>query len=794
MLRSYIKTSGRSIARNKLFSFINIVGLAISMSVGLLMIAFLSDLLSYDRFHERGSRIYRVSTRQETGGDQARLASTSVKAGKKIRESMTGVENLVIIRNGFGGDARYSETVVPITGLWAEEQFFDVFSFQFLEGDQRTALKEPYSIVLTAKSAKKVFGDEDALGKTIKFDSLSYVVTGILKEVPKFSHIQFEALASFSTVELMKKGGEAFLAWESVESNYVYLVLSEGTDFGRLQKNLDALSARENKAIRRSRISLWLQPLYGIALGPVLANQIGPAISLKIVWLVAGLAFIVLLSACFNYANLSIARSLRRSREVGIRKVIGALTSHVLGQFVVEAVLVALLALVFSFAVFLFLRPLFLSITPDLPGMVSLQLSPSVIAYFIVFAVTVGIAAGFLPALFFSRINPVNVLKDASSVRVFKNVTMRKALIVVQYTFSLMFITATMIGYTQYKHLLTFDLGFNTAKILNISLQGNKPELLKKEFTEIPEVERVAISSMVPGVNVYILGNMRYKEDSAWIPANYVDENYLPLHDYRLLAGRNFTAKSNGTSTEVIVSEATLKRFQIGQGIPFMAIGEIVTVNGKEKEIIGVMQDFHYAKATDEVKPVMFLYSRNPRPPDGYISAKIISSDWPATRMKLEKVWKKIDPVHPFDATFYEVQLEQAYGQYFAMLKIIGFLAFLAISISSLGLLGMVVFTTETRLKEVSIRKVLGATDGSLIFLLGRGFILLLILSAMVALPATYLFFERVVLSNIAYRAPIGVLEMFSRLLIVTAIAIVMIGGQTLKVTRSNPAKVLKSE
>lgn len=794
MIRSYIKTSARNITRNKLFSSINIVGLAISMSVGLLMIAFVSDLLSYDRFHEKGNRIYRVSTdKHDADGNISKLASTSVKAGKRIRDDLTGIENTVILRYGFGGDARQNETVVPITGLWAEEYFFDVFSFELLKGNEQTALKEPYSLVLTERSAKKIFGDREALGKTVKFDSLNYTVTGILRDIPKFSHIQFEALASFSTIELMKKGNDEFLSWGSVEANYVYVVLPRGSHNGDLQEKLNVLTAEENKALKNSRISLWLQPLHGIALGPVLTNQIGPAMTVTIVWIVGGLALVVLVSACFNYANLSIARALRRSREVGIRKVIGALKRHVFAQFIVEAVLISLLALVCSFGLFFFLRPLFLSISPDLPDMVSLELSPSVIVYFLLFSLVIGLTAGFLPAHFFSRINPSNVLKDVSSIRIFKNVSLRKALIVLQYSFSLALITATMIGQKQYRHLLSFDLGFNTAKVLNIPLQGNKANLLRKEISEIPEVEMVAVSSMVPGVNVYIMGKMRYKQDSAWIQANYVDENYLPLHEYQLLAGRNFTSKTD-SKNEVIVSETTLKRFQIGNAIPSLAIGEIVYVNGDLKEIIGVMKDFHYAKATDEIKPVMFGYTNAPRPPDGYISARIVSADWQATQVKLEKAWKKVDPVHTFDATFYEVQLEQAYGQYFAMLKIIGFLAFLAISIASLGLLGMVVFTTETRLREVSIRKVLGAGEGSLVFQLSKGFIALITLSAIFALPATYLYFDRVLLSKIAYRAPIEMMEVLSGLMIVVAIALVMIGGQTLKIARSNPVDVLKSE
>ena len=244
MLGSYIKTSGRAIVRNKLFSTINIVGLAISMSVGLLMISFLADLFSYDKFHEKGSRIYRVNTTWASVEEKPfDLASNSVKAGKKIQETFTGIEEMVLMRQGFGGDAKVGDNIVPISGHWATETFFNVFSFELLEGNSATALKEPYSIVLTEKAVKKIFGNDDALGKTVKFDTLEYTVTGIAKDVTKFSHIQFEALASFPTLEILQKDDKNFLAWGNIWMNYIYVVLPEGGNTDDLQAKLDAMSA-----------------------------------------------------------------------------------------------------------------------------------------------------------------------------------------------------------------------------------------------------------------------------------------------------------------------------------------------------------------------------------------------------------------------------------------------------------------------------------------------------------------------------------------------------------------------
>ncbi|MFZ6009244.1 MAG: ABC transporter permease, partial [Bacteroidota bacterium] len=796
MIGSYIKTSGRAIVRNKLFSSINIIGLSISMSVGLLMIAFLADLLSYDKFHDKASRIYRVnSSHHSLNNPPMFLASNSVKAGKKISETVAGIEETVILRRQFGGDANYNDNIVPVSGLWATDNFFKLFSFPLLTGDAKTALKEPYSIVLTESAATKVFGKEEALGKSIKFDTTLYVVTGVMEDVPKFSHIRFEALVSFATAEIQQKNNTQFLNFGSVWNNYIYVLLPpEGTKPESIQGNIDKLAAAESKGLEHTTIKLWLQPLSEIALGEDLSNPIGPTMNADIVWVIGGLAFVVILCAGFNYTNLSIARSMRRSREVGIRKVIGALKGHVMMQLIAEAVIISLMALVIAFGLYLIIRPQFLSFAPEVSTMVSLDLSVRTILFFIALAIVVGLAAGLLPAFFFSKVNAVSVLKDASSLKVFKRLNMRKALIVVQYVFSLIFISATLIGYRQYKSFLTFDLGYQTENILNISLQGNKPDALIKELSEIPEVSMISKSQMVTSVGNYWGSSMKYNDpkDSASVWYNKVDENYLPLHGHRIIAGRNLKAKVNNEETEVLVNEQTLKRFDIGQRKPEKALGEFITVDGRKLEIVGVLRDFHYGKVDSQIEPVIFRYGG-----DGdarLVNVKIQSKNLPATMETIAAKWKKVDPVHPLEARFYDDLIEEAYQEFSVMIKIIGFLAFLAISIASLGLLGMVVFLTETRIREISIRKVLGATEGNLIYLLSRGFLLLLLIAAGIALPVTYIFFEQVVLPNFAYHEAIAISDLIIGAGAVMLVALVMIGSQTLKVAHSNPAQVLKSE
>ncbi|HLX66614.1 MAG TPA: ABC transporter permease, partial [Puia sp.] len=326
MLASYIKTSVRVIRRNKLFSVINIVGLAVSMSVGLLIIAVVSDLFSYDKTLKNRERVYRVVTTTATVDQPPmKLASTSWKAGELIRKSIPGVESIAILRRDFGGDAKVDGNTVPVGGLYADAGFLNVFSFPLVKGSAATALREPHSVVLTQSTAKKLFGQADPMGKVLRVDTVNYMVTGVLEDIPKFSHLQFELLASLSSIDLNKSTSDGhYMDWTNVYSNYVYVLLSRNSDPAAFSTALTRLDEQENASDPKRKIFLSAQPLKSIPVGSQMANDIGMVMPTFLLYILAGLALIIMLSACFNYTNLSIARSLRRSREVGIRKVMGA--------------------------------------------------------------------------------------------------------------------------------------------------------------------------------------------------------------------------------------------------------------------------------------------------------------------------------------------------------------------------------------------------------------------------------------------------------------------------------------
>ncbi len=796
IIQNYFKTSFRNLAKNKLFSTINIIGLAISMSVGLLLITFVTELKNFDTFHANYDRIYRVNNTYHAPGEEPDYyASTSILAGRKIETTLSGVEDLVIINRAFRRDLVVGEKTLAIKGLWASDGFFRVFSFDLLSGNAESALNDPYTLVLTETSALKLFGRISVVGEVVSIEDENYTVTGVMKDPPTNSHIQFEMLGSLITQENKMQAAQnsQWLNWSFMWSNYVYLLLPEEGNVESVQEGLTQIALKENTQLGKTKIDLSLQPLSEVVISKPLSNQLGFNFGTLFIWILSGLAFVVILSACFNYTNLSIARALRRSKEVGIRKVVGASRSQVFLQFVTESILIALLSLLFSYLVFLLIRPGFLTIDPDFLSRIFLRPAVGAYFYFALLAMMIGLLAGFFPALFFSRIDPVKVIKDVSKLRLFKHINVRKGLITFQYILSICFIVAVSIGYKQYKYSLNFDLGFNTENILNIDLQGNAPDILKQELDQLPDVTDISASMMVLSVGDTYSSTIKYEDplDSTHIFHNSIDENYLSLHDHELIAGENFRALSTEEKeeSEVIVNEKTLERFKLGT--PADAIGKELTISGKRMQIIGVVKDFHHSTLYNKIRYFAF---RNDPAVHRVLNLKIASADIGVTMNRLQAVWKKIDPVHPFKARFYDEDIQEAYSETTGMIKIIGFLALLAISIASFGLLGMVVFTTETRVKEISIRKVLGATERGLFFLLSRGFISLLIIASLIAIPITYYLFDQLIFAEMVYRAPVGPLELLLSAGIVIVIALLAISSQTIRVARANPAETLGAE
>lgn len=789
MITSYFKTSLRSLLRSRLFTFINVVGLASSMSVGLLLVAIALDVIQFDSFHENKDKIYRVTTIDQSQYGSVHLASTSIKAGELIDLEVAGVEKSTMLGHGFGGNFQHDTQAVPLNGFWADDQFFKMFSFEVVKGNPATALYEPNSILITETKARTLFGEEDAIGKTLSRNGQAFVVTAVMKDVTKFSHLQFDVLGSNSTrkSDLANEGRN----WGSVYSDYLYVQITEG-QFQNVQHNLNTLSDRENPTLANEgrSISFELQPLTSIAVGKSMDNQAGPVLSSSMLWFITGLTIIVFLSSAFNYGNLSAARALRRNREVGIRKINGARRSHVIWQFVVEGMLVAVIALIFSFILFFVLREKFLSLTPRMAELLSLEITPAMIGSFLAVALLTGVAAGLLPGLFYAKVKSIQVIKDVPIVR---GLTRRKILTAIQYTFSLVFISATIIMYRQYEHFVSMDLGFRTNNILNIKAQGQQAEAFINEVSALPEVENISRSMLITSIgnNYYTYLKTGQSADSLKAWYNMVDEGYIPTFDFKLLSGQNFRTQRDGSENQVIVNEQVVKRMNIADNDVKAAVGETISIKGEEFEIVAVVEDFHHGTAERAIGPFIIQYKpQNSK----FISLKIQSGDLAGTLTKINTVWKKVEPNNPLESAFYDDQLERAYQQYSSMVKVIGYLAFLTIVISSLGLLGMIIYSIETRAREIGIRRVFGAGLGHTVVLLGRGFAVLLLTATALAIPITFFFFDNVVLSDIAYRLPIGFIDLLSGPLAVLAAAAAMITVLTFSVVKSNLSEVFRNQ
>lgn len=798
MITSYFKTAKRVITRNRIFSLINIVGLAASMSVGLLFITILADILRYDQFHEHSDRIVRVFTDHRDNQGEVKLATTPFPLGEAIRHSLPEAEQVTTVGHGFGGDFSLNDRVHPLNGLWAQPSFFEIFSFPLLKGDPATALRDPNTMVITESAALRIFGTTNVLGKSLTKgnveagDNPEFVITGVMGDVSKFSHMNFEALGSLATHE----NNRSLAEWMNVWSNYTYVLLNKGVSEIQLESSLKAIAGEHSTTGNENQVSIsfGVQKLTDIVFfSQRLDNQVGPSMPTRFLWLISSLSIIVLITACFNYTNLSIARASTRMREVGIRKVVGAKRTQVAAQFITESVVISLMALVFAFAIFAMIKTQFLQLTPNLGRLFNLDLTPAHVISFVAFAIAIGLFSGLVPGVFFSKMNAVTVLRGSGAWKIPTKFAVRKALVVVQYVFALAFITSTVILYKQYQDFINFDLGFKTNNILNIKLNSVKPEVLGQKLAALPEVQQTSSSMMVTSIgnNYYTYVKGADPADSVQTWYNKIDESYLPFFDFKLVAGRNLDNKIDSLpEQQVVINETLMKQLALGGGDPEKAVNETVTIEGKKLTVVGVMKDFHYSTLDRKIGPFVFRQLGRA----GILNVKIASRDLPATMAKIETIWRSVDDAHPLNAQFYDSQIEHAYREYGSIGKLVGFLAFITIVICSLGLLGMVVFAAESRMKEMSIRRVMGAPAWNVTFLLSRNFLALLSLSALIAIPLTWTFFTKVVLSNVAYHNPIGFIELFFGAFVVGAVALTVVFTQGVRVARKNPLEVLRAE
>jgi putative ABC transport system permease protein len=803
MLKNYLKIALRNLDRHKLFSFINIFGLALSLSFCLLVIVIINDQNNFDHFHTRSEDIYRLNTEaHRKDGSMEKYASSPYPLGAAVADESPVAEKVVRLTWGLSGEMTYGKTNISLQGFFTEPSFLDVFGFELSAGSAGSSLLLPNSVILTTESAGKIFGKDDPIGETISLTGIGdFIVMGVLEPFPGKTHFDFDLLGSTAALPILekeKKISPVLTNWNNYYATYTYVRLLPGSHREDLQAVLEKISQKFYSNLelesRDTGYTFEIQPLAKITPGPILSNNLGRGMPEILLNFLSVLALLAMFAATFNYSNLTLARALTRAKEVGVRKVTGASRSHLFFQFLWEAVLIALLALALAEVLLRsFLIPGFRQLHLVQLLEISFTASVKIYLYSLGFAALIGMFAGLLPAIIISAFRPTFVLKDVSKIKIFSKVTLRKALIVVQFALALVLMIVLTTVYRQTSYALRIDYyGFNWQNTINIDLQGNSFQTVSQEMSRIPGVVGYSAASHNMGTWEDSSEDIRLTEDSEPIGVrNYsVDEHFLDNMELMLVAGNNFKEENASTNNRlIIVNERFLEKFKLGK--PVEAVGRMLILGkSKEVQISGILKDFLFKPLTYSLEPLFLEYDPATW---NVLNLKIYGNDIAGVLANCEKTWKTLDPVHPFRFEFYEDTLRQTYETFQDSVLMIGFLSLLVFTISSLGLLGIATFTAETKIREVGIRKVLGASVYDLVIFQSRHYIMMLMVAAAIAIPIS-IFISNKILQNFAYRIGIGLAVILPPIVVMFFAIALTVGWQAVRAALRNPVIALRIE
>jgi putative ABC transport system permease protein len=792
MLKNYFITSIRSLMRSKAFTSINIIGLAVGLATFSLIALYVYHETSFDRYHAKANRIYRIVEDLKTENEILYQGVSSPPMGPTMLKDFPEVEsyvrfqnwNLLVQRNGvsFYEDKCYI----------ADSTVFDVFSFDLFDGDRKTALRDPNSIVLTRSMAKKYFGNEEPVGKTLKMDDSNYKVTGVMEDVPENSHFVFTALISFSTWSSNNKQPE-LNAWFWNGFN-TFVLLKENASIASVRAKMPEFITRNMKKGGMYYLDLPLQPLPGIYLEKTRSWENGVRGSKNNLYVLSTIAVFIVLIACFNYVNLASARASRRLKEVGLRKSLGALRPMLIAQFLGESVIITLVAGAVAAVLAWLALPAF-RVLVDANLYLSILPNPILLTAGAGIALIVlGIFAGLYPAWIISRFEPLQIFRPASS-GIYSHHTFRRVLVAIQFVISITLVAGTMLIYDQLSLVRNQDLGFTKKAILTVRTNGDTLvtkhlDAVKNELLKVPGIVGATGSSTVPGQstnNLYTEVEMTDGKMSATnINYNFVDHDFLPTYDIKIIAGRNFLRESKADdSTAYLINETAVRDFG---WTPEQALGK--AFRGRDHgKVIGVFKDFNYLSLHDAIQPLALALTDRA----GRISMKIESTNLPETVRAAERKWHELAPHLPFDFSFLDEDMDRLYKADQQLGKAASVFTGLAILIGCLGLLGLTSFAVERRVKEIGIRKVLGASVGSVIVLIAREFILLILIALVIATPVTWLLIQKWE-TNFTLQAAINPLRFVIAGIAVTLFAWLTISYLSYRAATANPTSALRNE
>ena len=799
MLINYIKIALRNLKRHKGYTFINIAGLAIGMACCILIILYIYSELNYDRYHENADRIYRLGTNFDVGKAHAKTAVSNHPICPTLSRDYPEVLNAARIRPYMQRTlVEYKEKQFFEEKIfYADNSVFDVFSFPMIRGDHKSALVTAYSLVITEDVAKKYFADEDPIGKILRLNNDSdFTVTGIIKNVPPNSHFTFDMLCSFET--LYQHNPEQRERWMGDFNNYTYLLLQENYDFRELEQKFPPLIDKHIGRILKplgGKVEFFLQPLTSIHLHSNLVGEISGNSDIAYIYIFAAIALFILLIACINFMNLSTARSAKRAKEVGIRKVLGSYRGQLIRQFLSESITYSFLAFFIALTLVQLALPLFRSLSGTTLNFQFAEIS-WLIPCLIGFVFLVGLVAGSYPAFFLSAFRPVRVLKGHSKAGT-ANSRFRSVLVVLQFAISIVLIAGTSVIMNQLHYMKERRLGFNKEHVVVLPIMEGSImqsiETIKKELKSHNGVVSVAASSNVPGhgtsrQNAFLPEGFELNE-SQMMGAISIDHNFIPTFDMEVVAGRNFSPGFvTDSSKSVLINDTAAQEF--GWDDPVGKTITELTGNGITKTVIGVVRDFHVESLHKKIEP---LYIENEPSGFDYISIRIRPRNISGTMDFLRKKWKEFDSTGTFDYVFLDESFDSQYRAEERLSTIFSYFTLFAIFIACLGLFGLASFTAEQRTKEIGIRKVLGASVYGIVILLSKEFAKWVLIANIIAWPVAYYAMNKW-LQDFAYRINMGVWIFILAGVLTLIIALLTVSYQAVKAALSNPVEALRYE